>query len=340
MLDLLCETIVVALGFGVAVINLVRPDGSLEVVSVAGDDDARALLLGTSDSGDTWDRLLELSEPWGELRFVDHKNTAADGLLSWFPDIVPIDADDAWHPDDALFAPLTAADGKRIGVLSVDVPAGGRRPGPVTCRALEAFTVATALAIENSTLRARAEASEQRYRYLSTHDQLTGVGNRSILFDRLQHAVTGRPGSRSLTAVIFVDLDGFKAINDTHSHLAGDHLLLTVAHRIESVVRPHDTVVRWGGDEFLILLEQLEDRTAALAVAQRISSAIAEPIGYYRDEFHITASMGVAFHNDSDDIDADELVNRADAAMYRVKRGGRNDWAVFGPTDQAAPAHS
>lgn len=332
MLDLLAQTIVQALGFGVAAINITRPDGSLEVVSVAGDEQARAMLLGTVDSAEVWDRLLSASEPWGRLRFADHANSAADvDMPTWVPDMQPIDADDAWHPYDALFAPLTAEDGSRLGILSVDLPHDGRRPNAATRRALEGFAVSTALAIEHATLRARAEASEALLRRRANHDTLTGVGNRSMLFERLQHALTARPEQRAALALAFIDLDGFKRVNDRFSHAVGDEVLTTVAQRIRSVVRPHDTVVRWGGDEFLVLFEQLDDGGEGLAVFDRITAAVAEPIRYLGDELGITASVGVAFQRPDDDFDADELVRRADAAMYQVKHAGRGGYAVFEP---------
>ena len=247
MLDLLAETIVQALGFGVACFNIARPDGTLEVVSVAGDKEARRVLLGTVYGAEVWDELLSVSEPWGLLRFADHRNEAANvDLLSWVPEVVPIDAEDAWHPEDALYAPLTASDGSRLGTLSVDLPHDGRRPSPTTCKALEAFAISAALAIEHAALRGRAEDSERRYRHMAAHDPLTGVGNRSMLIERLGHALTRRPQEAGLLAVVFIDLDDFKAINDRHSHDAGDHVLKVVAGRIQELVRPHDAVVRWA----------------------------------------------------------------------------------------------
>lgn len=329
MLDLLADTIVEALGFGVAVVNIARPDGTLEAVSVTGDEEARATLLGSVQSTESWDAILAASEDWGRLRFADHRNLADEpDLLTWVPGVDPVEGEDGWHPEDALFAPLTAADGTLLGVLSVDLPEDGRRPGPATRRALEAFAVSAALAIEHATLRARAEASEQRYRQLARSDVLTGLGNRSVLLDRLGHVCEQRH-SVSLIGLVFIDLDRFKAVNDGDSHEAGDHVLTTVAHRIRSVVRPGDTVARWGGDEFLALLERLGDPQVGEDVARRIASVVAEPI-VHRDTVHsVTASIGVAFRRNDDVFDAAELVRRADSAMYRVKSAGRNGFAVF-----------
>jgi diguanylate cyclase (GGDEF)-like protein len=324
MLDLLAGTIVEALGFGVAAVNIARPDGCLEVVSVAGDAKAREMLLGTVDTSTTWQALLTGSEPWGRLRFVDHRNDAtADDMLSWIPDIeAPEDDDrDAWHPEDALFALLTAEDGSLLGTLSVDLPHDGRRPQPATCKALEAFAVSTALAIEHATLRARAEASERRFRELATRDQLTGVGNRSMLLERAGHALSAGLDGRSLLGLAFIDLDDFKAVNDRHSHAAGDHVLVAVASRIQSVVRPEDTVVRWGGDEFLVLADGLADEKAGDDLLARLAAAVRQPVWFAGRQLRVSASVGIAYRRPDEDVDTAELIRRADAQMYRTKNG-------------------
>jgi diguanylate cyclase (GGDEF)-like protein len=342
MLDLLAATIVQALGFGVACINITRPDGTLEVVSVAGDDEARKALLGAVRGAETWDELLAVSEPWGLLRFADHRSEAANvDILSWIPNTVPSDAEDAWHPEDALYAPLTASDGSRLGTLSVDLPHDGRRPNSTTCKALEAFAISAALAIEHAALRERAETSERRYRHIASHDPLTGVGNRSVLLERLAHALSRRPDDRTLMAVVFVDLDKFKTINDRYSHNAGDHVLKVGASRIRASVRPHDTVVRWGGDEFLVLLEGgFDDETAALVVAHRITAAITKPIRRLGYDLSVTASVGVAISRAGEVIGVDELITCADAAMYEAKRAGGGCVRLAPPAckEHSAPA--
>ncbi len=333
MLDQLAGTIVEALGFGVAAVNIARPDGSLEVVSVAGHPGARRTLLGHVDTAETWDQVLSRSEPWGRLRFADHRNEEADAAtLTWIPDVEPIDAEDAWHPEDALFAPLTSADGTRLGILSVDLPHDGRRPDEASRRSLEAFAMATALAIEHSTLRSWAEASHRISQELATRDPLTGVGNRSMMIQRLGHAASARADQRELLALVFIDLDGFKSINDAHTHATGDHILQEVAKRIQTVVRPHDTVVRWGGDEFLVLLEKLDDEASGRQVAERITRIVADPILYAGLTLGVTASVGLAFGAAGLQMDPDALVRHADTAMYQVKKDGRNGCAVYVPT--------
>jgi diguanylate cyclase (GGDEF)-like protein len=331
MLDLLAQTIVEALGFGVAAVNIVRPDGSLEVVSVAGDDSARTALLGAVDTAEVWDQLLSTGERWGRLHFLDHRSEDAQLLgLHWIPDVEADDSPDAWHPEDALFAPLVASDGTRLGVLSVDLPCDGRRPNPAMRKALEAFAISTALAIEHATLRARAEASERRFQQLALQDSLTGVGNRPVLLERLHHALTRRPEARSLLGLVFVDLNGFKDVNDHHTHVAGDEVLVVVAQRLRMAVRTHDTVVRWGGDEFLLLLDPVDDEASAHDVVRRVERVVAEPVSYRGHQLRVTASVGVAFARADEQVSADELIRRADAAMYAVKRGLGDTPAVSG----------
>lgn len=340
MLDLLAETIVQALGFGVAAVNIACPDGSMRAVSVAGNDDARDTLLGTVEAAEVWDELLAMSEPWGRLRFADHRSEPAKvAVHSWIPDLEPIDAEDAWHPEDYLFAPLVATDGSRLGILSVDCPDDGRRPDATTCRALEAFAVSAALALEHAALRQRAETSENLYRQLANHDQLTGVANRTLLLHQLERAITASEEERSLIAVIFVDLDGFKTINDTLSHRTGDHVLQAVVHRIQGSVRRQDTIARWGGDEFVILLEQLASEQVAREIARRITAALAQPLRDISSDLSLTASVGVAFGRPTDHLSTDLLITQADAAMYEVKKSGRNAWAVYPHEQSSTPEH-
>jgi len=323
MLDLLAQTIVETLGFGVACINLGRPDGSFDVVAVAGDESAREALLGRTDPPGAWDRILTASEHWGRLRFSDHR-VSQDHLddLTWIPDFEPLAVPDAWHPEDALFAPLLGEDGTMIGVLSVDLPDCGVRPGPAVCRGLAAFEVEAAQAIEHATFRTRAEAAEARYRELAMSDPLTGLGNRTLLLDRVQHALRGRPEDTGELALVFVDLDGFKRVNDRYSHEVGDRALQEVARRLTTIVRPHDTVARWGGDEFLVLLENLKNRAAGDQLATRIHDALAETIRIADAEISISASVGLVFRDGQDETGAGDLVRRADAAMYAAKRTG------------------
>ncbi len=165
-LQLVADTIVESLGFEVAVINLVDDDDTaLVVAAVSGPDEVRQLLLGRRQGHDGWRKLLEASEPWGRLRFLDHASAPTNpaDILTWVPDMPVSDEPDAWHPEDALFAPLQSAAGEHLGMLSVDVPRDGKRPGPATRHALEAFAVTAALAIEHATLATESRRGVERF---------------------------------------------------------------------------------------------------------------------------------------------------------------------------------
>jgi diguanylate cyclase (GGDEF)-like protein len=336
-LDLLSQTIVHALGFEVAVVNLVQPDRSLKVVSCAGPTDVQDMLMGQVESEERWDRILAASVRWGPLRFLDHAQVVdVSDMLSWIPDIEVRDEPNAWHAEDALFAPLYASDGSLLGVLSVDVPRDGMRPDKVTCDALEAFAVSAALAIEHATLRARTEEAVGRLRHLASHDTVTGVGNRSLFLGRLHAAVTARDSSGLPFGLLFIDLNGFKRVNDAYSHSIGDRVLHAVAQRLCEVTRPEDTVARWGGDEFTILAEDIAGEAAAIDLAERVAQAVSTPIRLDGDEFGVTASVGVVFSDRPDDAAPEELLHNADAAMYQAKRRSDSGVALFDDSLRAA----
>jgi PAS domain S-box-containing protein len=164
--EILAETtraVVELLGFGLAVLNLVTPEGPLEVVAVEGPEDARRVLLGSSSTRDEWDLLLSDAGASGALRFVPYDSPALageiNGITRWVPS-QPSSPGDTWHPGDELFAPLYAADGELLGVLSVDLPPHGRRPDARVLELLELFAVQAALALDHARLHARLRRSE------------------------------------------------------------------------------------------------------------------------------------------------------------------------------------
>ncbi|MEX1178560.1 MAG: EAL domain-containing protein [Nitriliruptor sp.] len=175
---------------------------------------------------------------------------------------------------------------------------------------------------------------EEQLEHRAFHDSLTGLANRALLLDRLEHtgARLGRTGGRY--AVIYVDLDGFKPINDRLGHVAGDTVLVAVAQRLEAATRRADTLARLGSDEFAIVVEEHHGVADAAGIAERILADLRRPILVDDNEVHVTASIGVAYDGTGDDP-ADVLRN-ADIAMYLAKRDGRDRYEVFEPRMHAA----
>jgi diguanylate cyclase (GGDEF)-like protein/PAS domain S-box-containing protein len=165
-LQIVVDSVVGQLGFGGAVVNLAQPDDMCEVVAVAGSEEAAKALLGTRAPLDTYRQLLADCESWGELRFLDYRSDqrTARSLPAWIPAVDPGDDPDAWHPEDILLAPLYAPGGTLIGVLSVDLPLGGRRPDAQRRQLLEQFAVHAALAIEHARVHTFVADSEQLFR--------------------------------------------------------------------------------------------------------------------------------------------------------------------------------
>jgi diguanylate cyclase (GGDEF)-like protein/PAS domain S-box-containing protein len=168
-LDAIASAVVETLGFGVAVLNLVAPDGDLDVVAAAGDPQACGAMLGRRQRRSSWEALMAAAQQWGPLRFLDGRVTPpeeADEMYTWVPDLpVPPDEDPVrWHPLDCLFAPLVTSEGRLLGVLSVDLPLSGRRPDPEQRALLAAFAVEAALAIEHAEIHSRLNRSEATFR--------------------------------------------------------------------------------------------------------------------------------------------------------------------------------
>jgi diguanylate cyclase (GGDEF)-like protein len=173
----------------------------------------------------------------------------------------------------------------------------------------------------------RKKAEEELTRR-ATHDPLTGLPNRALIRERLTSALQRSRRSGLSVALLFVDLDGFKLINDTHGHLAGDLLLKSVADRLLEQVRPGDTVARLAGDEFVVLCEQVEQPTTMSVLAERINDTLRQPAVFNGLSLFVTASIGVAIGNGSTHS-ADDLLRFADTAMYAVKEKGRDGWQFF-----------
>ncbi|HZS58696.1 MAG TPA: EAL domain-containing protein [Gemmatimonadaceae bacterium] len=191
--------------------------------------------------------------------------------------------------------------------------------------------VGAVIAFRDVSERKRLEA---QLTHQAFHDALTGLANRALFRDRVEHALTRTERHASGVAVLFLDLDNFKAINDGLGHAAGDRLLCAVAGRLMSATRGHDTVARLGGDEFAILLEAVHDDAEALAVVERVEAAMRAPVQLDAKDVIASASIGIARGGSASR--ADELLRNADVAMYRAKARGGASHAVFVPEMHAA----
>ena len=457
-LQAVVEGVVEAVGFSAAAVNCVRADGAFEVRAVAGSPEARAALLGSVAAPDAFEEEFALADRWGTLRFVPHERLAGPPR-GWVPPVAAAAVPDAWHPEDALYAPMHAASGELVGVLSVDLPRDGARPGPLKRELLEVFAAHAGIAIDNALLAERLHRDHERLRaseeslslafagsdvgmamielgpadpgrflrvnpalsrmtgysaeeltamrvgdlchpedlaanrqeleqalregtegyglesrYLradqsviwvsatnsiirnasgevlygfvqaqdisarrvledelvqaATRDPLTGLANRTALEAHLCAALTGAHRSRRPGAVVFCDLDGFKAVNDTLGHEAGDTVLRAVAGRLQAALREGDVVARLGGDEFVLVVQDI-DEPGLCALAERLLHELAQPIAHGGRVLTVTASLGLTVVDDHV-ADAAALLRRADLAMYEAKQAGRNRHAFSG----------
>ncbi|GAC1607597.1 MAG: hypothetical protein NVS3B26_01430 [Mycobacteriales bacterium] len=443
-LEAITNGVVEGMGFEVAVVNLVQPDRNFKVVAVAGSEEARAQLLGQRGQRADWDRWMSLCTPVGAL-LVDYRRLANEGsdVPTWVPDTPISDDEDAWHPLDAVIAPLRTSRSGLLGTLSVDLPRDSRRPSPEQLELLEMYAAQASVAIENAALhtalvardaereralgrltvvmgevpaaiveldldgrirmwnqaaedmfgwsvgevlgrlnptvdadayaeglaelqrgevvhrqlarRRRKDGSlidvemssavltdaqgaafgyigvisdvtdrvmlERELRHAAFHDPLTGLPNRALLRDRLD-AVAGRVD----VSLLLLDLDGFKAVNDSLGHGVGDQVLLEVSRRLARSCRPSDLLVRLGGDEFVALVEGEPER--AVTLAGRFLEILAEPIGLDDRDVTLGCSIGIASPSEHG---GDSALRDADIAMYVAKSKGKGRYQIFEP---------
>jgi diguanylate cyclase (GGDEF)-like protein/PAS domain S-box-containing protein len=452
------DGVVEGLGFEVAVVSLVHDDRTVEAVAVAGPQDVSDTLLGRRIPLDSWERAIARSLPWGALRFEPHEMAEQDDIPSWVPDVPVVDDPNAWHPLDALYAPLHSISGDLVGILSVDLPRDGRKPGELQREMLEMYATQAGIAIDNARLAQRLRESEEAFRlafenapfgmsivdltpgsagrflrvneamcrmlnysrrelqdrrigdithpddaagdhrvlaaamrgdieryelekrYLRADgqpvwvslqtsvvrdssgtalygisqfedvsdrraehqeltrralvDPLTGLLNRASLGDRVESAIHEARRTRRHGAVLFCDLDAFKPVNDTHGHAVGDQVLAIVAKRLEAQVRARDTAARFGGDEFVVVADDLGGAMLSELVA-RLREAVAAPIDVAGVTVQLSVTVGTATVTGADGETADRLLATADADMY-VRKPGRP--ANAGPApDMAGP---
>ncbi|MDP1530219.1 MAG: GGDEF domain-containing protein [Rhodoferax sp.] len=175
---------------------------------------------------------------------------------------------------------------------------------------------------------------ERQLDHLAHFDALTDLPNRRLHADRLQQAMAQARRTGQALTVVYVDLDGFKTINDRFGHDAGDQILVAVASRMQQVLREGDTLARLGGDEFAALLINLGDIHTCASLLERLLAAAAQPVSIKDRLLQVSASLGVTFYPQSQEVEGDQLLRQADQAMYLAKQAGKNRYQVFAP---AAP---
>jgi diguanylate cyclase (GGDEF)-like protein/PAS domain S-box-containing protein len=460
------ETVSDALGFATTVVNVYRPEGDdYEVVAVHGTDGARENLLGRVTAADTWEPLLDPRFRRHGVYFIPEGSIDYDDSVRWHvpepTDSTP-PAEDSWRTDDALFATLDGAGGRRYGIISVDEPLSGRRPADHALEVLGALAAHAALVLESSLQMAALEAAlarnraviastldsviavdaddrviefnpaaertfgyrsgdvlgrpavdlfvppeireayvsgarrlresrrsrlldrriettamsrdgttfpveltvtrvegaegeepifyafvrdiserrrgEEQLAYLAYHDALTGLPNRLMVEQELDLALARARRSDGAAALMFVDLDDFKEVNDHLGHAAGDRLLAAVSGRLRGVLRSSDVLARQGGDEFLVLLADLDDDAALAAesVGAKLLEALREPFVIAGTEVRTGASIGISLYP-ADASDTEALLRHADAAMYQAKGAGGGRLAFH---ERSAQLHS
>jgi diguanylate cyclase (GGDEF)-like protein/PAS domain S-box-containing protein len=272
---------------------------------------------------------------------VNYLNVVAQRMTEW------AQADAAGHPVDEIFLledPLSRAripcptgaaiiENRRASLEAVCVL--GRR-GAMECMVEVSATpihdrnggvIGAVMVVHDVTA---ARQLSRKLARLALHDSLTDLPNRALFADRLGQAIASARDHARHAALLYVDLDRFKLINDDFGHAVGDKLLQTVARRLQGCVRSSDTVSRHGGDEFVVLLPDLQRVPDAAVCAEKILGALQSPYRIAEHELHVTASIGIAVFPD-DAADGEALVRCADFAMYRAKYAGRNGYTVFVP---------
>ena len=183
-------------------------------------------------------------------------------------------------------------------------------------------------ALQTRRLAERKRKAQERLAYMATHEPLTGLPNRSLFKDRLTLALTHAKRNQEKLAVMLLDLDHFKNVNDTLGHAVGDELLQVISARLRMALRQGETVARIGGDEFLLLLPAIARLEDAAKIAEKILIALQKPLEREGHQFRVTVSIGIAVYP-KDGEDANTLIKNADTAMYRAKKEGRNSYQRY-----------
>jgi diguanylate cyclase (GGDEF)-like protein/PAS domain S-box-containing protein len=342
--------------------RIIRPDGETRWLTVhtSPTQDARDDLVATvgliEDITDRVDaerdtqRLTDIFEATQDLIGISD----SDGQMMYFnraarrffdlPLVGPLDhinlADvfAPWSVDQltAEIEPRLRREGIWSGELALMKPDG--REVPVSAQFLVHYDAEGELEFFSGVMRDISErkAFEYQLAHQATHDPLTGLPNRVLLLDKLTGSLERARRHQRLMAVLFLDLDHFKVVNDSLGHGLGDRLLIAIAERLKVALRPGDTIARFGGDEFVLLCEDLDASGDAIAIARRVDQALSSPFEIDDAEIYVGVSIGIAF-SDRDSNEPETLIRDADAAMYRAKEKGRARYEIF---DSAMRAHA
>jgi diguanylate cyclase (GGDEF)-like protein/PAS domain S-box-containing protein len=280
----------------------------------------------------------------GETYVNERQQRRKDGSLFWCK--VVARAIDPAHAEEGaivIYEDITAERAARsLLEASRDAAEASKKSAEASRDALERAVAERTAELKQANERLQAEIAdrrqaESRAQHLADHDVLTGLPNRRLLEDRLTQALASSQRNRKQTAVMFVDLDRFKNINDSLGHSAGDRVLKEVAVRLVNQLRVVDTICRMGGDEFVVVLPEIKRASDAANVAAKILETVAQPFIVDERELHITPSVGISVFPD-DGRDAESLIRNADAAMYHAKETGRANYQFF--TEQMNQAAS
>jgi diguanylate cyclase (GGDEF)-like protein len=298
----------VACGYGSSVVSILSADGEhMEKVAAVGEH--LQSLIGSREPAALIRRLMHPGALLSSSYLLTGDQVVAAGGRVFYRATHHGRGRRGWR-DHHLLVPIQLAGGALMGILEVDDPLDRMIPSPDRLRRLEAFAQQIALVLDASRRLAQAQEAASR-------DPLTKLPNRSRIFDSIDAALARDASS---LAVLFIDIDGLKAINDRHGHDAGDQLLVAVSRRLQAVVRARDTVGHLSGDEFIVVCPGI-DQSAVAALVDRIRAALAGTFRLGERDISATASIGAAMS--SAEASAETLIRKADAAMYRDKPGGR-----------------
>lgn len=288
-------------------------------------------ILPSREAFDELDRIWRPLFRSGQLIDVELQMKRRDGGMFWCRMLVR--ALDTADPDmGSIFMAEDITERKAAQEAMV------RARDELECRVRERTAeLAKANALLQDEIQERRLAEEQ-IRHLAHHDPLTGLLNRRLLEDRLEQAMGIAKRNGKQVAIQFIDLDHFKEVNDRFGHRVGDLLLQAVATRLRGLLREIDTISRVGGDEFVVVLPDMQSATAAGETAQRVLRALGKPYSIEGHELTVTPSIGISLYP-KDGSNAEMLIGRADAAMYQAKKSGRSTYRLFSlDGDEPAPS--